>query len=71
MCEDKFTRPRCLHFLVAVLEQDTEIEYVEDTCVQDSRQSQKATEKTLRVELISINFIYLDIRCLNVSHLRQ
>lgn len=65
--EKKFMWPHCLSFRVTILEQDTETEYIQDICVWDSRQSQEATEKTLRVEFISNNFIYLEVRCLNLS----
>lgn len=57
----------CLLFIVTVFEQVTEMEHIQDTCMQDSRQSQKMAEKTPGVEFISINFIYVEVRHLNQS----
>lgn len=50
-----------------VFEQVTEMELIQDTCVQDSGQSQKMTEKPSGIEFISINFICIEVRHLNQS----
>lgn len=53
VCEEKFHRSS-LSKLVIVLKWDTEIEHIQDTCVLNFSQSQKATGKMIRAELISI-----------------